>query len=282
MRNGFYHQTLIEYLQSEGVNRSFLHELLQHSPGHARWKQDNPNDTKSLRLGGAFHPGVLEPDRFKNEFVILPASCQSGTKENPNKGKVANLAAFEAQCEANNQIIITQEDYDNIQEMAAVIHGNKEAMDLLSGGEAELSGYFTDPDYGLLVKIRLDYINKKENIIIDLKSASDARHNLFRASAENHGYDLQAFMGLYGVTQITNRAHSDFKFIVVESKGFHGLKIYIADKEMLDTGYKKYQKAMELYKKCLEKNEWPGYVPIIEPLGSPEWAKAKIQACWEN
>ncbi|GAF84154.1 unnamed protein product, partial [marine sediment metagenome] len=138
------------------------------------------------------------------------------------------------------------------------------------------------PDYDVLVKIRLDYINKKTRIIPDLKSCADARKELFRTMAFNKGYDLQAFMGLYGVTQITGEAHSDFRFICVESKGFHGLKIYIADQEMLDTGYKKYQKAMEFYKKCLEKNHWPGYTPIIEPIGSPEWAKAKVQACWEN
>lgn len=277
IKQGFYRQTLIEYLQSEGVNRSFLHELLEHSPGHAKFRQDTPDDTKSLRLGNAFHPAVLEPERFKSEFVILPADCQKGS----GSGMKSRKEAFEAQCEASNQIIITQQDYDNIQEMAGVIQGNQEAVDLLSHGEAEMSGYFTDPDYDVLCKIRLDYINKKGGIIIDLKSASDARHNLFRASAENHGYDLQAFMGLYGVTQITGEAHSDFRFIVVESKDYHGLKIYTANQEMIDTGYKKYQKAMEIYKECLEKNEWPGYDPVSELLGSPEWAKAKVQACWE-
>lgn len=278
MKAGFYRESLIEYLQSEGVNRSFLHKLLEHSPGHAKFQQDNPDDTKSIRLGNAFHPSVLEPQRFKKEFVILPTNCQSGTQENPNKGMKSNLAAFEAQCEANNQIIITQKDYDNIREMASVTHGNKKAMDLLSNGIAELSGYFLDPEYDVLVKIRLDYINKKEGIIIDLKSCADARKELFRTSAYNHGYDLQAFMGLYGVTQITNQAHSDFRFICVESKDYHGLKVYEADQEMLSTGYRKYRKAMELYKQCLERNEWEGYSSITEPLGSPAWAK---DVCWD-
>ena len=288
MKNGFYRESLFDYIQGEGINRSFLQEMIDKSPGHAKFKSENEEITDALRLGDAFHAAGLEPERFEKEYVVLPDDCKPGTKDNPNKGMRANKEAFEATAEAKGQTIIQPADRDNIKEMIAEIRNEPEAVKLLSDGEAEMSGYFVDPDYDVLVKIRLDYINKKTGIITDLKSCIDARKEPFRAMAFNKGYDLQAFMGLYGVTQITGEAHSEFRFICVEkqrkkeSRNYTGLKIYIADQEMLDTGYKKYQKAMERYKECLEKNKWPGYSPLIEPLGSPEWAKAKIQACWEN
>lgn len=273
MKSGFYEESFTDYIKADGANRSFLHDMISWSPGHAKWRSENQEDTKSLRLGHAFHPAVLEPDRFKEEFVLLPANCMKGTKENPNKGMAANLAAFEAKCEANNQVIITQKEYDNIKEMVAIVQADQEALDLLSDGVAEISGYFIDPDYDILVKIRPDWINKKHRIIPDLKSCADAREFPFRASAYDHGYDMQAFMILYGITQITGIPHDDFEFICVESKGYHGLHIWQADLEMLDTGFKKYKKAMRLYKQCMESGEWPGYDSTPQLLGSPSYAK---------
>ena len=278
MKSGFYRESLFDYIQGEGINRSFLQEMIDKSPGHAKWHSEHEEITDALRLGDAFHAAGLQPDRYEKEYVVLPDNCKPGS----GQGMKSRKEAFLATAEAKGQTIIQPADQDNINEMIAVVQGSKEAMELLSDGEAEMSGYFVDPDYDVLVKIRLDYINKKTGIITDLKSCADARMELFRAMAFNKGYDLQAFMGLYGVTQITGQAHSDFRFICVESKDYHGLKIYQADQEMLDTGYKKYQRAMELYKKCKEKDQWPGYVPLIEPLGSPDWAKNKVMACWEN
>lgn len=276
-KQGFYRESFIDYVNSKKyINRSFLHDMITWSPGHAKWKQDNPDDTASLRLGHAFHPGVLEPEKFEKEFVILPANCKSGTKNNPNKGMKANLTAFEAQCEANNQLIISPKDFDNIREMRAVIQSDQEALDLLSDGEAEVSGYFIDQEYDIKCKVRIDWINKKNRILVDLKSCADARHFPFRKAAFDFGDDLQAFMYLLAVTEITGEPHNDFKFICVESKDYHGLHIWEADQEMIDTGFKKYTKAMILYKQCLESGEWPGYDSTPMPLGSPSYAKERL------
>ena len=269
MKTGFYHQSLFDYIKGEGINRSFLHEMVDRSPGHAKYKEENQEITESLRLGDAFHAAILEPERFEKEYVVLPVNC----KPRSGEGMKDRKAAFEAGAEEKGQTIIQPADRDNIKEMAAVIQGNQDVLDIMTDGVTELSGYFTDPEYDVLVKIRLDFINQKDNIIIDLKSCADAREFPFRSSGYNHGYDMQAFMGLYGVTQITGIPHNDFTFICVESKGYHGLDIYQADLEMLDTGYKKYKKAMTLYKQCLESDKWPGYDSTIKLLGSPAYAK---------
>ncbi len=275
IKPGFYRQSLWNYINGPGINRSSLHEILR-SAGHMQYKQENPTGTKPLRVGDGEHAAVLEPERFEKEYIVLPQDCKPGTKENPNKGMGTRKAAFEEAAEAKGQTILDPAEVQNIREMAGVIHADQNAMDLLCDGEAEISGYFVDPEYGILVKIRLDYINKAQPVIIDLKSCRDARKFPFRASAFTHGYDLQAYMGLYGVTQITGEAHSEFKFIAIESEGYHGLKIYRADDEMLATGYKKYHESMTLYKDCLGKDEWHGYSSECEDLGSPDYAKERV------
>ena len=274
METGFYHQSLWDYLKGAGVNRSFLHWMIDKSAGHAKWEEENQEITQSLRLGDAFHAAILESERFESEYVTLPLDCKPGS----GTGMKARKEAFEFTAEEKGQTIIQPAELDNIKEMAAVIASNQDALELLTDGVTEISGYFVDPDYDILVKIRLDFINQKDNIIIDLKSCADAREFPFRASAYDHGYDLQAFMGLLGVTQITGVPHNDFEFICVESKGYHGLHIWQADQEMLDTGYKKYQKAMILYKQCLESGEWPGYDSTPKPIGSPPWAKEQKES----
>lgn len=274
MKTGFYKQSFIEYIEGEGINRSFLHEMINHSPGHAKFQQKHDEITPALRLGDAFHAAILEPKRFEKEYTTLPLDCKPGS----GAGMKVRKEAFEAQAEADSQTIIQPTDMENIKEMQAVLQSNQDVLELLSDGVSELSGYFVDPDYDILVKIRLDYINKGHNIIIDLKSCADARPEPFRASAYTYGYDMQGWMGLYGVTQITGIPHDEFYFIAVESKDYHGLKIYQADQQMLDTGYKKYQKSMALYKDCLEKNQWDGYDSITELLGSPTWAKEQKES----
>ncbi len=273
MKTGFFRQSFWEYIESPAINRSFLHNMISYSPGHAKYLQEHEKITEAFRVGDAFHASILEPERFEREYVILPDDCKPGTKDKPNPGMKARKEAFEVGAEGRGETIIQPADQDNIREMVAVIQADQEALDLLSGGVAEQSGYFIDPDYDSLVKIRLDLINKGHNILIDLKSCADARHAPFRKSAYDHGYDLQAFMGLLGVTQITGVPHNEFKFICVESKGYHGLHIWEADQEMLEVGYKKYQKAMILYKQCIESGEWPGYDSTPKPLGAYPYAK---------
>lgn len=273
IKQGFYRESFFDYIKGEGINRSFLHEMIMWTPGHAKWKAEHEEITPALRLGDAFHAAILEPERFAKEYVTLPLDCKPGS----GTGMKARKEAFEFGATEKGQTIIQPADQQNIKEMVAVIQSDQEALDLLCDGESEISGYFMEEEYGILTKIRLDYINKKHQIIVDLKSCADARKGPFRKSGYDHGYDMQAFMALNGVTQITGQAHNDFKFICVESKDYHGLKIYDADQEMLDTGYKKYQRAMVLYKECLERNEWDGYDSTSEPLGSPSWAKESLE-----
>ncbi len=277
IKTGFkFRQSLFDYIKGEGINRSFLHEMIDYSPGHAKWKQDNPESTDSFRVGDATHAAVLEPERFAKEYVTLPLDCKPGS----GTGMKTRKEAFEFGATEKGQTIIQPADHQNIREMQAVIQADQKAMDLLSNGESEISGYYVDPDYPhILQKIRLDWINKEERIIVDLKTSTDVRFGPFRASVYKYGYDIQAYMGLYGATQITGEAHAEFRFICIESKAlkkcYHGLKIYRADDEMLNTGYKKYQQAMKLYSECLEKDEWPGYNSECEDMGTPEYGKEK-------
>ena len=248
---------------------------MDESPGHAKFDQDHPEITPSLRLGDAFHAAILEPERYEREYVVLPKDCSPGS----GPGMKARKAAFLEDAEDKKQTVISDNDSKNIKEMSEVVQGDQESLDLLSDGESEKSGYFVDPDYGVLVKFRLDYINLSNWIISDLKSCASAQKLLFRKVAYSHGYDMQAWISLYGTTQITGFRHDEFKFICVENKldKYHGLQVHYADEEMLEVGRARYCKAMEIYVRCLESGIWDGYDSTPQPLGAPTWVLKEIE-----
>ena len=264
---GFYRQSNKEYHAGSGISKSGLARL-DRSPLHFKTPQ---KETDALVVGEAFHVACLEPERFEKGYTPLPLDCRRGT------GMKTRKEAFLSDAEPKGQVVIKQDVYEQVKAMSGVIHNTQECIDLLSSGEAEVSGYWYDPDDpSILCKLRMDWINHEEQIIVDLKSCTDARHAQFRSSAFNNNYDMQAAWYLYGVTQITKVEHHDFYFIAIEKEPPYGVKVYKADKEMIDHGLEKCQRALDVYSRCLEKDEWPCYDTSVEHLGLPSWVKNKL------
>lgn len=82
---------------------------------------------------------------------------------------------------------------------------------------------------------------------------------------------MQAFLTLYGLTQITGKIHDKFYFVVVEDKAPYELMVYQASEEFLHIGNLDYIKAMEKYVECLKSGEWPGYPQETQQLEPSPW-----------
>ena len=278
MKQGFYRESFWDYIKADGINRSFLHRMINKSPGAAKWEQEHPETTDAMRVGDAFHAAVLEPKRFRNEYIVLPDNCRPGS----GKGMKERKEAFETNAAKGGLTIITPNDMEMITSMQSSVSRNKEAMTLLDSDLKEVSGYFLDPDFdNILVKFRADCIHKDTMIVPDLKSCADARKALFTKSAYEHGYDMQAYLTLKGISIITGCQHTDFRFICVEKKGFCGNTVYPTTEEFLEIGRRKYVKAINLYMDCVTKDKWPGYPEISEPLGPPAWAKENLEYIYD-
>ena len=269
---GFYRESLWKYLANPGVNRSFLLDLLETCPGEAQWNLENLTVTDPMRLGDATHAAILEPKRFEREYVVLPDNCKMGS----GSGQRGRKATFEEKAAAKGQTIVKGDDIQNIRQMQGVIEGDRYCIDLLSNGEAEVSGYYTEPENGVLCKFRADWINKGRQINVDLKTAADVRPMIWRKSAYDHGYDIQAFSTLRGMTILTGVEHTDFRFICIKSKQYHGLKIYKADADMLASGQDRYFRALEIYARCMETGIWDGYDSTPEFIGVPAFRKEQL------
>jgi hypothetical protein len=279
MKPGIYRDISNEaYHAAEGVSKSDMQELLR-SPAHFH-APEPPEDaaTEAMKFGAAMHPGILEPERFAKEYVVYPESCLVGSGE----GQQGRKAAFDEEVQAKGQIVIKPQWMDQIIAMRDAVLCNPDVRELhlLEGGEAELSAWWSDPDFeGVLTKIRPDYLCKDTRRIVDLKSTTDARDAPFTKIAYDKGYHLQAAHYSYTTTRLTGIPHEEFFFIAVERpkiKGqYVGVVVYRADEEMIAEGLKGRSRALTLYNECMRTGQWPGYPLGVRPLGLPGWKKRK-------
>ena len=266
---GFYTRKQItneQYHLGPGLSKSGMSRLLR-SPLHFKTPQ---KETQALFDGEAFHVGFLEPERFDAEYVILPDDCCPGS----GTGMKSRKEAFEANVAAKGQTIIKQETFDMIQGMKESAWKHPLVPELLQDGESELSAYCYDPVYPhILTKIRMDWLNKGKRIIVDLKSTRDCREWSFTKEAYDYNYDIQAAHYLYTITQITKIEHTDFYFICVDKEPPYSVMVYKASEAFIQEGLIKRQKAIEIYKNCLEAQDWPGYPSDLVELDLPGYVK---------
>ena len=109
--------------------------------------------------------------------------------------------------------------------------------------------------------------------IVDLKTTgTTASPDRFGASAASYGYHLQAAFYLDGYEQITGH-RARFLNVLVETAAPHFVAVVELDDEALDVGRAKYRDALDIYARCRESGDWPGYTPTFtEVVSLPRWA----------
>ena len=81
--------------------------------------------------------------------------------------------------EESKKTILSNEDFQLLSDMGMLsLYFNKKVTELLSDGEIEKSFFWEDKGSQLIVKARPDILH--ENMIIDLKTISDASFNSFQ------------------------------------------------------------------------------------------------------
>lgn len=267
------------------ISKSGLDKIHQ-SPAHYYEAYLNPNraprkETSAFELGSIFHKLTLEPDDFKNEYVIVPhdaparpTSLQINAK-NPSDSSVKQIEWWK-NFERYNGVkkIISQADFDTASRMRDSVMNHPAAGDLLSrAGTCEETIFFHEEITGVKCKCRPDK-RLESQFILDLKSTEDASSEGFGRSSFNYRYHVQAPFYLYGADQVFG-GYDTFVFIACEKEPPYAVGVYFATREILTLGLDEFTQDLAVYKECLRTNEWPSYSPIIEPLQLPVWAFKK-------
>lgn len=266
-----------DYHDSPGISKSGL-DHMERSPLHYWHHKNNPEEpTTAMRIGSAFHTLVLEPEKFKEEIVIIPKI---------DRRSAAGKAAYTAiQQSGEGKTLISQAELENIQKMRDAVFYNAAAAKILAKGVAEQSIYHIHEDLNVLCKCRPDWLIDMGDtwVVVDLKSTTNAHPEDWAKSAYNFRYHVQSGFYTDLIEGCTNKPVSSFMFIVCEKDPPYGTAIYHSTSHFVNQGRIDYLHNLRTYKFCLEnekkakeegrKYEWPGYGDYIQNINLPGWAK---------
>jgi exodeoxyribonuclease VIII len=261
------HINFTEYQSHEGVSNSQLKHLARCPKvfKHFVLDENETVETDNMRLGGAFHTLVLEPELFEKMYHITPKIRRTGDAWK----KVQEVAA--------TKLILWEADYQMLLDMSVSIHEHAYAARLLENTENEASMFWETAVKNKLIKCRgrIDAIKKLDGKIalIDLKSTADASEDAFTRQLFKLKYYMQASYYMDGYETLTGEKPGFFVFIAVETKAPYLCGVYVlsTDSDVILKGREEYTNLLETYCECTAKNDWSEAYDKPVNIVLPSW-----------
>ena len=245
-----YHAKAAEYLSSHQ-----LANFRQCPQLYYRKKQGliADEDRPAYLVGRALHTLVLEGrEQFDEEYAV-------GGPINPKTGAPfgANTKAFAEWAAAQGKDVLTDAQYELVNQMADGVRAHQTAMDLFSSGIPE--GVVRTEYCGLPCQIRLDWFDV-HRAIVDLKTCDDL--TWFAADAKRYGYVYQVAFYRAVLQQVIGMVMPVY-FTVVEKREPFRAGVWMVDPDILAQAQRENEAAIERLKHCMESDTWPtGYAEV--------------------
>jgi exodeoxyribonuclease VIII len=260
-----------EYHQMPEVSKHQL-DNFHKAPALYIHKRDNweESDKKALVFGSLFHTAILEPDLLDLEFFIRP-DCDRRTKE----GKAIYAEALE---KAGARRMVSETEWNMVVGMRDALHNNPKAKALITEKIMFKEGsiFWTDQKTGVKCRARPD-VARSDEIIVDLKTCSDAERGKFSRDAFKFNYHRQAHFYGNGMNEVQDGYKTQaFVFIAIEKTPPYLHAIYTAPAPMVAIGRQEVREDLHFFSECLAKNNWPGMPERIEEIDVPAWELLKL------
>lgn len=246
-----------EYKKTTGINASFLKACS--FGAYAGYKYLHMPDFQSdaMAFGSAVHAAILEPEVFAKHFAVSD-KFDKRTKA----GKEAS-AAFEA--EHAGKTIIDTDDYQKILKIKTNCYAIGAVKDALDSFEKEKNFLWKDGE--LDFKARLDLVDVKNGVVIDLKTTRDATERGFLRQCLDLRYDIQLLHYMKAVGASAAYA------IAVETESCEVALYDLTEIAVSDFAKKRYENALKTAIEVLSLRECPSkFKNEIVTLSLPKWA----------
>lgn len=222
--------------------------------------------TEAMILGTAVHTEVLGVGAKAVEVPeewVLKSGAVSSKRE---------AVEWVAEQEAAGLIVLTPAKFQRVQGMAQAVlaHPLAGAWFALEG-HSEASMFATDPETGLRLKCRFDYLPDDPTAAIDLKTTADASPRGFKARAHDLKYHVSRAHYLH-TAELAGHPRKEMVFVAVESVAPFKVAVYQFNQEQVERGEKDARRARLRLARSLETNTWPGYSEKLEFLEAPSYA----------
>ena len=240
-----------------GVSKSMLDKIIE-TPAHLKdyMEQDEHVQTAPMLLGSATHTSVLQPEKFDDEYVVMPDI----------DGRTAEARAFRAAAKKKGKTPITHIDGRWMKAISKRVRETTWFKRWMNRQPLIENSIVWDMD-GYVCRARPDLI--ADETIIDLKTTIQSCRNfpneIFRRryhwqaywylkAAENVGIDCDTFTII--------AAHKQRPFLI-------SLHEITRDSEAYVIAADECEAAFSTYKECMRTGQWPGYPDDPIPVQVP-------------
>lgn len=259
---GFYKMSDADYRLAPGINQSALKAMLKCPAAYdAAIKFKRSERKKHFDLGTLIHLLILEG---RHAFDQVAARAPEG---NP-RTKVYREA--KAEIEATGRIVVSDEDFEMIEDIYKSFGECEFARKVLSHGVAEVACFGAHPYTGFLMKGKIDYVNGQN--LVDLKTTISASSLNFPKSARKNSYDFQAaFYIMVANCAIGENYFKNFAWVAVEKTPPYLWNFFTINQFDLMKSAADINNCFARLAKCSEEGKWPGFSPKFKTIDFSMW-----------
>ena len=246
-----YHSDLVA--DRPTLSKSVIQILLNASPAHARHAHPrlNPNYERTAEskfdVGNACHQVFLEGI---DAVAVLPY-----------KDFKTNAAKDDRdQARADGRIPLLEKDYVRVEEMLVALRSRLALLPAPMFTDGQPEATIVWEDRGVACRARLDWLTDDHREIHDIKTTSRSAkpEHWIRSSLFSIGADVQAQFYSRGIEAITG-TRPEFSFYVIEDHAPYAGSIVRMSPAVCDLADRKINRALDLWRTCLEEDNWPAY-----------------------
>nr|WP_234881233.1 PD-(D/E)XK nuclease-like domain-containing protein [Mycobacteroides salmoniphilum] len=239
-------------------------------------RQQPPEPKPQYDFGHVAHKFVL--GEGAEIFELDPAVHGLNKDGTPSKSPTSTAMWQQAAEEARKlgQIPMHIAEVAKAKAMAAKVREHPLAGPLLSDGTPELSGYWHDPETGIRLRFRPDWLpnpGRGRLIVVDYKTSTSAHPGHFAKAAAEYGYHQQVPWYLDGLAACEIADDAAFLFVVQSKTAPYPVTVIELDPEDIELGRRRNRKAINLYAQCVAADQWPDYGHRVHSVSLPSYAR---------
>jgi hypothetical protein len=265
---GDYHQ---DPCQQPSLSASIANILVSQTPLHAWTAHPKLNPAfrrktdEKFDLGTAAHAMLLEGDGEKIAVVAADDWRTKAAKEQRDEAR------------ADGKVPLLAVQAGELFEMVAAAQTQLAAFNLdppcFTEGHPEHT-LIWDED-GVTCRARLDWLRDDYAAIDDYKTTSaSADPSRWVRTMYGLGGDVQAAFYLRGCERVLN-VRPEWRYVVQETYPPYALSVVTLAASVLEVGGDKVEKAIRIWRDCLERDEWPAYPAVAERVEIPAYEETR-------
>jgi PDDEXK-like domain of unknown function (DUF3799) len=265
-----YHQDNLG-VDTPTLSASIAHTLLASSPLHA-WTDHpklNPNfereDDQKYAIGTVAHALLLEG--IDRAHIVHADTWRTNAAKEERDDAISG-----------GRIPLLAKDYHAVvalvERVREQLAEHEASPTPLTDGKPEQTIVWEEQ--GVLCRARLDWLRDDLTAIDDVKTTSrSASPEQFSRNLYSLGYDTKCAFYLRGVHRALGASNLAFRWVVVETSPPYALSVVSPGPDVLQLAHAKVDRAIAIWKQCLENDSWPGYPQRVCWANLPPWEETR-------